>query len=95
MTSDPSKFIPVTKDPTPQLKKKLRSLLDIVHAKSSAPKLPVPVGQYHPGYIYGNAKIHKNKLDPPLRPIISQLGTPTYEIAKRLHPIQVHDKINP
>ena len=87
LTSDPSKFIPVTKDPTPQLKKKLRSLLDIVHAKSSAPKLPVPVGQYHPGYVYGNAKIHKNKLDPPLRPIISQLGTPTYEIAKRLNEI--------
>ena len=55
LTSDPSKFIPVSKDPTPQLKKKLRSLLEIIHSKSSAPKLLVPVGQYHTGYIYGNS----------------------------------------
>ena len=55
LTSDPSKFIPVSKDPTPQLKKKLRSLLEKIHSKSSAPKLLVPVGQYHTGYIYRNS----------------------------------------
>ena len=45
----------------------------------------MPTGHFSPGYIYGNPKIHKNTKDPPLRPIISQIGTPTYEIAKKLN----------
>ena len=44
-------------------------------------------GEYRPGYIYGNPKIHKNATDPPLRPIISQIGTPTYEVAKTINKI--------
>ena len=35
--------------------------------------------------MYGNPKIHKNITNPPLRPIISQIGTPTYEVAKNLN----------
>lgn len=50
-------------------------------------KFPLPVGDYTPGYIYGNAKIHKNKKDPPLRPIISQIGTVTYDIGRKLKEI--------
>ena len=40
------------------------------------------IGDYSPGYIYGNVKTHKegNKL----RPIISQFTSPTYEISKQL-----------
>ena len=49
----------------------------------------MPVGHYEPGYMYGNPKTHKNEKDPPLRPIISQLGTPTYMIAKKLSSIIV------
>ena len=85
--SDQDKFVKSNKDPTPQLKKKLRDLIEIIHAKNGAVRFPMPVGHYEPGYIYGNAKIHKNQEDPPLRPIISQIGTPTYEIAKKLNNI--------
>ena len=85
--SDNTKFVQINKDPTLQLKKKLRALIDTVHATSNAPRFPSLIGQYQPGYIYGNAKIHKNKENPPLRPIISQLGTPTYEVAKKLNEI--------
>ena len=40
------------------------------------------IGDYSPGYIYGNVKTHKegNKV----RPIISQFKTPTYEISKQV-----------
>ena len=31
--------------------------------------------------------MHKTEQDPPLRPIISQIGTPTYEMAKNLNDI--------
>ena len=41
------------------------------------------IGDYKPGYLYGNVKVHKN--GNPLRPIISQVPTPTYAIAKRLN----------
>lgn len=85
--SDGNKFIKVDKDPTPQIKKKLRSLIDTVNANSNAPRMTLPVGNFEPGYIYGNAKIHKNQNDPPLRPIISQIGTVTYNIAKQLNSI--------
>ena len=44
------------------------------------------IGDYSPGYIYGNVKIHKSS-PPPLRPIISQMSTPTYEVAKGLDKI--------
>lgn len=82
--SDADKFKKIERDTTPQLKKKLRALIDTIHSVSDAPRFPNLIGNFQPGYIYGNAKIHKNKEDPPLRPIISQIGTPTYAIAKRL-----------
>ena len=44
-------------------------------------------GHHEPGYIYGNPKTHKNLVDPPLRPIISQVGTVTYTTAKKLNSI--------
>ena len=48
-------------------------------------KLPVLVGDYNPGYIYGNCKIRKDINNPPLRPIISQIPSPTYNMAKFLN----------
>ena len=84
---DGNKFCKIEKDPTPQIKKKLRSLVEAIHANANAPRFPMPVGHYEPGYIYGTAKIHKDKNDPPLRPIISQVCTVTHEIAKKLNEI--------
>ena len=48
-------------------------------------KLPKIIGDFQPGYIYGNVKTHKN--NNPLRPIISQVLTPTYNLAKLLNNI--------
>ena len=47
-----------------------------------------PVGS-RPGILYGLAKIHKPIEDgvPPFRPILSDIGTPTYKIAKFFVPL--------
>ena len=42
-------------------------------------------GDYSPGYIYGNVKTHKP--GEKIRPIISQISTPTYRVAKDLDQI--------
>ena len=84
---DSEKFVKIDRDTTPQLKKKLRQLIETLHASSSSVRLPMPVGHYEPGYIYGNPKVHKRINNPPLRPIISQIGTATYDIAKKLNEI--------
>lgn len=41
--------------------------------------------EFAPGYIYGNVKTHKP--GNPLRPIISQIPTPTYRTAKEINKI--------
>ena len=47
-----------------------------------------PVGS-RPGILYGRAKMHKPIKDggPPFRPILSDIGTPTYKLAKFLVPL--------
>ena len=47
-------------------------------------KIPIKkiIGDYSPGYIYGNVKTHKEGAT--LRPIISQITTPTYRTAKEI-----------
>lgn len=87
LLSDETKFTKLSRDPTLQLKKKLRNLIDTQNACVDATYFAKPTGSYQPGYIYGNPKIHKSSVDPPLRPIISQIGTPTYDVAKRLNSI--------
>ncbi|XP_076049331.1 uncharacterized protein LOC143030008 [Oratosquilla oratoria] len=79
---DTSKFKKITKDPTESLKKKLNQLIDNVNATKGGTKLHKLSGDYGLGYCYGNVKTHKpgNKL----RPIISQIPTPSYHIAKKL-----------
>ncbi|XP_050738488.1 uncharacterized protein LOC127009435 [Eriocheir sinensis] len=79
---DETKFTKITKDPTESLKKKLNKLISTSNIASNTIKLNKLSGEYKMGYCYGNVKIHKpgNKL----RPIISQIPTPTYTIAKRL-----------
>ena len=59
----------------------------MVNSNSKTIKSSKRVGKYEPGYIYGNPKVHKRLTNPPLRPIISQIGTVTYDIAKELNVI--------
>ena len=82
---DENKFKKITRDPTESLKKKINDLVDKVNAVYDHTKLPKLSGDYGLGYCYGNVKTHKpgNKL----RPIISQIPTPTYHIAKKLNEI--------
>ena len=87
MLADEDKFEKVATDPTPQLKKELRTLVTRANKHSKSIKFPLPVGHYEPGYTYGNPKMHKDKLNPPFRLIVSQIGTITYEISKRLNDI--------
>ncbi|XP_063887640.1 uncharacterized protein LOC135115080 [Scylla paramamosain] len=80
--SDTSKFMKITKDPTEALKTKLNRIIMKNNSTSKIVKFEKLTGVYNLGYCYGNVKTHKpgNKL----RPIISQIPTPTYMLAKRL-----------
>ena len=83
LISNPSKFKQINTNPSDDIKKKMNHL--IVQANESTKVFQKITGHFEPGYIYGNPKTHKNKIDPPLRPIISQIGTITYDIAKQLN----------
>ncbi|XP_076069748.1 uncharacterized protein LOC143041624 [Oratosquilla oratoria] len=80
--SDETKFKKISKDPTESLKKKLNKLITINNDANTSIKFNKLSGVYRMGYCYGNMKTHKpgNKL----RPIITQISTPTYGIAKQL-----------
>ena len=64
----------------------MKKLIAIINADADS-KLPKIIGHYEPGYMYGNPKIHKNSTNPPLRPIVSQVGTATYSTAKWINSI--------
>lgn len=85
MLQDKSKFRPISKDPSDDIKKRLNSIIDEVNQHTNKKTLNKLVGHFQPGYMYGNAKIHKNKTEPPLRPIISTIPTPSYEISKQIN----------
>ena len=87
LLEDSTKFKTIRKDPTDKLKKMLNALVTSVNAKVDGTKLHKLVGHYTPGYIYCNPKIHKSITDPPMRSIISQIGTVTYNISKTLNSI--------
>ena len=71
------------KDPTDTLKAKVNRLIASTNALIGQIHFTKIVGEYAPGYAYGNIKTHKP--NNPLRPIISQVTTPTYKLAKRLN----------
>ncbi|XP_045124906.1 uncharacterized protein LOC123512546 [Portunus trituberculatus] len=81
--SDTTKFKRITRNPTESLKKRVNATITSINAGSNNLKLQKIVGEFSPGYAYGNVKTHKQ--NNPLRPIISQIPTPTYNIAKRLN----------
>ena len=81
--SDKGKFKQISADPTENLKKKVNGLIDVANSLVDGVHFKPIIGDYKPGYLYGNVKIHKE--GNPLRPIISQVPTPTYEIAKQVN----------
>ena len=83
--ADTTKFKCIQKDPSKELKHKANQLIDCQNAIVGDIKLNKIVGDYEPGYIYGNIKTHKP--GNPIRPIISQIPTPTYKLAKTINEI--------
>ncbi|XP_076042094.1 uncharacterized protein LOC143025994 [Oratosquilla oratoria] len=80
---DPSKFLRVKKNPIDEIRKKVTKLIDNANADKDGVKFSPLQGHYEPGYFYGNVKTHKPGHK--LRPIISQIPTPTYQLAKQLN----------
>ena len=78
---NPAKFQRLQKDPTEQVKKRINNLIQ--KANTSTKHFNQVIGDYGPGYSYGTVKTHKP--GNPLRPIISQVTTPTYHVAKKLN----------
>ena len=85
IVSDESKFRKISKDPTEGLKREANLLISAQNSVQDCIKIPKIVGDFSPEYLYGNCKIHKP--NNPLRPIISQVTTPTYNLAKFINKI--------
>ena len=81
--SDTSKFKPISKDPTEKIKKKVNKLVETNNANVDSFKFSKIIGDYQLAYMYGNIKTHKK--DFPVRPIISQIPSATYKLAKTLN----------
>ncbi|XP_076042001.1 uncharacterized protein LOC143025906 [Oratosquilla oratoria] len=80
--SDTSKFKKISSDPTSKLNVKVNDLIPTNIAASVQLHTPPIVGEFSPGYMYGNVKTHKPNC--PHRPIISQIPTPTHRLSKQL-----------
>ena len=84
--SDTTKFKKITRNPTDTIKKKINDNYRKISAATNGTNfLPKLTGEFSPGYAYGNVKTHKQ--GNPLRPIISQIPTATYTLAKKLNDI--------
>ena len=83
--ADSSKFKVIHKNPINEIKRRVNRLVETQNALQESRKLPKIIGDFTPGYLYGNVKTHKT--GNPLRPIISQIPSPTYKLAKILNNI--------
>ena len=83
--SDESKFKLIKEDPTKKHKAEVNRIIDCANAVIGGVHFEYISGEYAPGYAYGTVKTHKK--DNPLRPIISQVCTSTYKLAKKLNNI--------
>ncbi|XP_076052765.1 uncharacterized protein LOC143032182 [Oratosquilla oratoria] len=83
LLQDSSKFLRVNRNPVDDIRKKVTKLINIANAVVDGVKFQNLHGHYEPGYLYGNVKTHKPGHK--LRPIISQIPTPTYHLAKQLN----------
>ena len=81
--SDKSKFQKIKEDPTKKHKAHVNRLIQCANATIGGVHFETISGEYTPGYAYGTVKTHKT--DNPLRPIISQVCTSTYKLAKKLN----------
>ena len=81
---DHTKFRKLNKNPTKKLLSKINKLITANNAEHNSTKLSKKIGDYKPGYLYGAVKTHKPNR--PLRPIISQIPTPIYELTKNKTP---------
>ena len=77
---DRTKFTKIKKDPSNDLKSEMNELITAANSDVDC-NVPKITGHHESGYIYVNPKTHKTTDDPPLRPIISQVGTVTYSTA--------------
>ena len=82
IVQDNTKFVHITRSPLLELKRELNGLIRDANSYTPVKYFDIVQGDFAEGYLYGNVKIHKN--NNPLRPIISQVLTPTYEVAKKL-----------
>lgn len=82
--NDGTKFVKIEKDPSNQLTTEINKLITTINAVAGN-NLSKISGHFEPSYIYGNPKTHKDMQNPPLRPIVSQVGTVTYETGKWLN----------
>ena len=87
IVSDTNKFKRINKDPTNELEIELNKRIDTINTVQYNIHFKKLTGNYTSAYIYGNPKIHKNKLDPKLRTIISQVTSPIYELSKQIYEI--------
>ncbi|XP_046387273.1 uncharacterized protein LOC124156657 [Ischnura elegans] len=76
-----STYRPITRDPTDSLVRKTAALIkrcipENENTRTLMPQAPVPPR------MYGLPKIHKDGI--PLRPIVSAIGSPTYNLARHL-----------
>jgi hypothetical protein len=78
---DPEQYTKLKKDPTPTIERRTREIIK----QSSIPRQeqrPLLPSSTRPPRLYGPPKIHKEEC--PLRPIVSTMGSPTYNLAKYL-----------
>ena len=87
MLSDENKFLKMEHDPSENLNKLLNEQISKVNAVKDGVRLNKLVGHFEMGYIYGNPKVHKNAINPPLRPIVSQVGTAVASVAAQINDI--------
>ena len=87
--SDTTKFIKIYKNPTLDLKRKLNKHISTINAVINGAKLNTLIEHFEPAYICGNPKIHKKIINPPMRPIVSQIGAPTAQVADQINEIIV------
>ena len=80
---DQQKFQRLNRNPIDDIKREANNIIEGINAVRGATHLSKICGDFDVGYLYGNVKTHKN--GNPLRPIISQCPTLTYQLAKNFN----------
>ena len=82
---DPPKSQRLNRNPIEDIKREANNIINSINAVQGATHFSRICEDYDVGYMHGNVKTHKPQN--PLRPIISQCHTPTYQLAKILNRI--------